>query len=123
MLAKANRVTTAVDYRRITRTGRRQRGGFVLAYGRWSAPSDPLRVGVIVARNVGNAVVRNRVRRRIKAVGWSLASNTTGLDVVVRALPESAHASWTALEAEVRATVEALASHEFAARTTDGPNR
>ncbi|WP_375401162.1 ribonuclease P protein component [uncultured Amnibacterium sp.] len=128
MLAKANRVTAAVDYRRITRTGRRQRGEFVLAYGRWSEPEQPLRMGVIVARNVGNAVVRNRVRRRIKAVGWSLASGRdgasgsdgasgidrapgfTGLDVVIRALPGSALASWPALQAEVREAVRMLAA-------------
>lgn len=123
MLAKANRVTAAVDYRRITRTGRRRQGGLVLAYGRWSSPSDPLRMGVIVARNVGNAVVRNRVRRRIKAVGWSLASDITGIDVVVRALPGSAAASWTALAAEVRTSVEVLASRQPAAPSTDGPSR
>lgn len=114
MLAKANRVTSAVDYRRITRTGRRRRGTLVLAYGRWSAPTAPLRMGVIVARNVGDAVVRNRVRRRIKAVGWSLASGDGaaalgGLDVVVRALPGAEHASWATLEAEVREAVRMLA--------------
>ena len=110
MLAKANRVTSAVDYRRITRTGRRQRGELVLAYGRRSAPADPLRMGVIVARNVGNAVVRNRVRRRIKAVGWSLTAGIAGLDVVVRALPGAERASWPVLEADVRSAVAALAA-------------
>lgn len=121
VLAKTNRVTAAVDYRSITRTGRRQRGRFVLAYARWSHPEQPLRMGVIVARNVGNAVVRNRVRRRIKAVGWSLASGgeagsgvdgvsgLAGLDVVIRALPGSALAPWSALQAEVREAVRMLA--------------
>ncbi|HEV7623058.1 MAG TPA: ribonuclease P protein component [Amnibacterium sp.] len=109
MLAKANRVTSATDYRRLVRSGRRSRGSFTLAYGRRTVPGDPLRVGVIVARNVGGAVVRNRVRRRIKAAAWPLAAEVSGLDVVVRALPAAATASWPDLAGEVRGHVTDLA--------------
>ena len=94
MLAKANRVTSATDYRRLVRSGRRVRGALTLAYGRRTTVDEPLRVGVIVARNVGGAVVRNRVRRRIKAIGWELAHEVRGVDVVVRALPQSASAQF-----------------------------
>ena len=93
MLAKANRIVAATDYRRLVRSGRKARGALTLAYGRRSAPGSPMRMGVVVARNVGNAVVRNRVRRRIKAVGWSLAQDVHGLDVVFRALPRPATAT------------------------------
>ena len=109
MLAKANRVTSATDYRRLVRSGRRVRGALTLAYGRRTTPDEPLRVGVIVARNVGGAVVRNRVRRRIKAAAWPLTAGTTGLDVVVRALPAAADASWQAIAGEVEDAVSTLA--------------
>ena len=108
MLAKANRIVSATDYRRLVRSGRRARGALTLAYGRRSNPDSPLRVGVIVARNVGNAVVRNRVRRRIKAVGWALAQDVQGLDVVVRALPSAAAADFAAVDTEVRRLVGTL---------------
>ena len=108
MLAKANRIVTATDYRRLVRSGRRARGPLVLAYGRCSAPHEPLRMGVIVARNVGNAVVRNRVRRRIKAIGWSIAQDVDGLDVVLRALPVSAGADFADIDTEVRRLVGVL---------------
>ena len=36
-------------------------------------------MGVIVSRAVGKAVVRNRVRRRMKAVGWALAQDVQRL--------------------------------------------
>ena len=108
MLAKANRIVSATDYRRLVRSGRRARGALTLAYGRRSNPDSPLRVGVIVARNVGNAVVRNRVRRRIKAVGWALAQDVQGLDVVVRALPSAAGADFAAVDTEVRRLVGTL---------------
>jgi ribonuclease P protein component len=108
VLAKANRIVSATDYRRLVRSGRRARGALTLAYGRRSNPDSPLRVGVIVARNVGNAVVRNRVRRRIKAVGWALAQDVQGLDVVVRALPSAAGADFAAVDTEVRRLVGTL---------------
>jgi len=49
------------------------------------------RVGFVVARSVGSAVVRNRVRRRLRhLLGARLAALPTGLDIVVRAHPQSA---------------------------------
>jgi ribonuclease P protein component len=108
VLAKANRIVSATDYRRLVRSGRRARGSLTLAYGRRSEPGSPMRMGVIVARNVGNAVVRNRVRRRIKAVGWSLAQDVQGLDVVLRALPTAATADFAAIDGEVRRLVGKL---------------
>jgi ribonuclease P protein component len=110
VLAKANRVTSATDYRRLVRSGRRARGALILAYGRRTGTADPLRVGVIVARNVGGAVVRNRVRRRIKAAAWSLTGDFAGLDVVVRALPAASSASWQDLAGEVEHSVASLAA-------------
>ena len=107
MLAKANRITTAADYRRLTRTGRRQQQAHLLAYGR-RVEGGPLRLGVIVTKKVGGAVVRNRVRRRIKAVGWALAQERSGLELVIRALPSAATACWSDLEGDVRAAVDAL---------------
>ena len=47
-----------------------------------------MRVGFVVVRAVGNAVTRNRVKRRLRH--WpptQLASTPGGLDIVVRALP------------------------------------
>ena len=81
----------------------------LLAYGRRTDDSSPLRMGVIVARSVGKAVVRNRVRRRVKAVGWELAQDLRGLDVVVRALPASSDAGFADLDREVRRLVGRLA--------------
>ncbi|MGI3784838.1 MAG: ribonuclease P protein component, partial [Janthinobacterium lividum] len=48
------------------------------------------RVGLVVSKAVGGAVVRNRVKRRLRhLVAQQLASSSVTRDVVVRALPAS----------------------------------
>jgi ribonuclease P protein component len=75
-----------------------------------SAEGD-VRFGFIVARNVGGAVVRNTVRRRLKAVcAEALELDPTivgpGTDVVIRALPGAGEASYSALRDEVHACLK-----------------
>lgn len=60
------------------------------------------RFGFIISKQVGTAVVRNTVRRRLKAVcAAALAGVPQGTDVVIRALPASATASFSELDADV----------------------
>lgn len=67
--------------------------------------------GFAVSRAVGGAVVRNRVKRRLRAIMTDvLGTLPEGTKVVVRALPASATASFGELDADVRgATLSALA--------------
>jgi ribonuclease P protein component len=52
-----------------------------------------VRVGFVVSRSVGNAVTRNRVKRRLRhLVADRLAATPAGVDLVVRALPGAATA-------------------------------
>jgi ribonuclease P protein component len=60
------------------------------------------RFGFIVSRQVGSAVVRNTVRRRLKALcAESLESVRPGHEIVIRALPSAATASFGDLRADV----------------------
>ena len=61
------------------------------------------RFGFIVAKTVGNAVTRNRVRRRLKAIAYVLTSELpVGTEFVFRALPGAAAASFSDLEVELK---------------------
>lgn len=106
MLAKANRITTADDYKGVVRKGRRFVTPHLVTYVR----SDPeatasgnqgARFGFIVAKNVGGATHRNRVRRRLKAASYLMLDQAPGRDVVVRALPGCSNASWETLRSEL----------------------
>ena len=73
-----------------------------MIYRSTNPDGDAVRFGFIVSKAVGNAVVRNRVRRRLKAVAINLLDSLpAGSDVVVRALPASAQASWVTLNTEI----------------------
>jgi ribonuclease P protein component len=64
--------------------------------------STAARFGFIISKQVGNAVVRNTVRRRLKAVcAEALAGVPEGTDVVIRALPASATATFAELSEDV----------------------
>lgn len=71
-------------------------------YIRSSPEATPARFGFIVAKNVGNAVTRNLIRRRLKAASSQLVPAVApGTDIVIRALPASARAEWSTLQAEI----------------------
>jgi ribonuclease P protein component len=62
----------------------------------------PPRVGFVVSKAVGNAVVRNRTKRRLRAsVATRLTGIPAGLDLVVRANPAAAEATWGELDVAV----------------------
>ncbi|GAB2678347.1 ribonuclease P protein component [Thalassiella azotivora] len=77
--------------------------------------------GFVVSKAVGGAVVRNRVKRRLRhLVGTRLDAVPTGSRLVVRALPASSGASSGELAADLDA---ALARAQRSARTQPAAGR
>ncbi|MGA7147900.1 MAG: ribonuclease P protein component [Microbacterium sp.] len=103
MLARPNRLTRGAEYKAVVRRGRRCAGSHTVTYVNPAADSDaPPRFGFIVSRQVGGAVVRNTIRRRLKAVSAeSLPTLRPGMDVVIRALPSAATVPFGELRDEV----------------------
>lgn len=102
MLARQNRLTRGADYRSVVRAGVKCASAHAVVYAVRTGENRPPRFGFIVSRRVGVAVVRNTVRRRLKAVcAHSLSSVPVGSDVVIRALPRSAGAAYDRLRQDV----------------------
>jgi len=75
-----------------------------------SGTGEPTRVGFVVSKAVGNAVVRNLVKRRLRELGAQTVRDPPhGVDVVVRALPPAATASWDELGRDYRSALETAA--------------
>lgn len=73
-----------------------------MTYVRGESGESPARFGFIVSRQVGSAVTRNLVRRRLKAAcAEALAGVRPGADIVIRALPSSATADFGTLRDDV----------------------
>lgn len=106
MLAKANRITSADDYRFIVRRGAKVAGAHTVSYIRSREAGSDARFGFIVSKKVGTAVRRNLVRRRLKAAGREFVDGgATAVDVVVRALPTAAGAEFSQLRDELGAAL------------------
>jgi ribonuclease P protein component len=58
------------------------------------------RFAFAIPKRVGNAVVRNRLRRRLREILRAL-NLTEGFDVVISARPEAASAEFGSLKAEL----------------------
>lgn len=79
------------DFRRTIRRGVRVGRPTVVVHAQPSG-QPTVRVGLVVAKTVGNAVTRNRVKRQLRHLAASCLPETPGgLDLVLRALPSAAH--------------------------------
>jgi len=106
VLAKTNRVLSAADFKFAVRRGKRVHTPHAVVYLAERDAGQATRFGFIVGKNVGGAVQRNLVRRRLRSIGRDLlVSNATGRDVVVRALPGVDHLAWDTLHSEISEVV------------------
>jgi len=87
-------IRSPADFRRILREGRRiRKAGLTVVIA--ESPYDYSRLGLVVSRRVGSAVVRNRIKRRIRS-----AAREAGLpasDYVVIPTAEVATMPYSAL--------------------------
>jgi ribonuclease P protein component len=104
VLPARHRLRTSADFTSAVRgPGAKRAGGrlIVVHVNQTDARADlPPRVGLVVSKAVGSAVVRNRTKRRLRHVAAShIAEIPCGTDVVVRANPSAADADYPELEA------------------------
>ncbi|MCA2212736.1 ribonuclease P protein component [Jidongwangia harbinensis] len=117
MLAAAHRLRRSNDFAAAVRGGRRVGRGTVVVHLLLDEPASagssdsPARAGFVVSKAVGNAVVRNRVRRRLRhLVRDRLDALPPGTSLVVRALPAAAPATSDTLGADLDAALAAARS-------------
>lgn len=110
MLPAAVRMRSSDDFRATVRGARAGRPSVVVHARRTPETVEPdasdpgIRVGFVVSKSVGGAVVRNRVKRRLRhAAADHLGTTPRYTQVVVRALPSAAEATWPQLSAELGA--------------------
>jgi ribonuclease P protein component len=69
------------------------------------------RLGIAASKKIGNAVVRNRAKRRVREL-FRNHKPLTGIDIVVIPRRELIDAPWRSLEADYRATLQRVAKRD-----------
>lgn len=93
VLPRPNRMRRSEDFRRTVHSGVRIGRPTLVLHAAPASGAAEVRFGFVVGRSVGNAVTRNRVRRRLRHLAAAQVPGTPGaVHVVVRALPRAATA-------------------------------
>jgi len=118
VLSPENRLRRREDFASAVRRGRRAGRPLLVVHLRTSGATDPhepgeidpsTRAGFVVSKAVGNAVVRNRVKRRLRhLVRERLSRLPAGSLVVVRALPGAGDAGLDELARDLDVALERL---------------
>ena len=82
IFAKANRIRTPREYKRVLESEAKCATRQLVMIVRSAEAAEP-RLGLIVSRKIGNAVVRNRIKRQIREAFRKNKESYAGLDVVV----------------------------------------
>ena len=103
MYWSSHRLRTGDEFRAVTRGGARSaRSHVVVHLTLLTQGEEAPRVGFVVSKRIGNAVVRNRVTRRLREIiRPHLATLPAGSAIVVRALPGIDAQPFSALKDDV----------------------
>lgn len=98
---KARRLTRASEFARVKSEGSVQRGKLFMLGVLAMENAGPFRAGFVTSRRLGRAVVRNRVRRRLREILRKHQPSLRGsFWIVLIARAAAARASYSALEDE-----------------------
>jgi ribonuclease P protein component len=113
VLPAQHRLTRGADLRRVARSGRRSGSDTLVVHLVRQHSVVVPRIGFVVSRAVGGSVIRHRVQRRLRHLCRErLEVLPPGTELVVRALPAAAGATYQELGADLDRCLErALGGH------------
>ena len=103
-MASPGRLTRRAEFLRAAAKGRKAPTPGLVLQALPRADQDPARLGFTVTKKVGNAVIRNRTRRRLKeAARLVLAEHqASGFDLVLIGRDATRERDFTALQQDLR---------------------
>ena len=96
------------DFLRVRAASRRWAARGLVLQVRDRKDDDPVRVGYTVSKKVGNAVERNRVRRRLRAAVREALERRPGRDYVVIGRRAALSRPWEALVGDLKSAADRL---------------
>ena len=110
MCAAVTTIKASPDFQRIARQGRRWSGPAFIMQILKTEEGAQFRLGLTASRKVGNAIVRNRAKRRLREMVrlFLKAQKLAGFDLVLIAKTAAASQEFSLMEGEFRRGLEAL---------------
>ena len=110
-LTPESKIRRRADYLRCYRTGRRRHGSLAIVYFVPNQLGVP-RMGITASRKVGKAVVRQRIKRRIREIyrRWPGRGGLPDLDLVIHLKPEAGKSDFPGLRSELLRILGGLSS-------------
>jgi ribonuclease P protein component len=122
---RADRLRKPGEFILLQRRGARYQSGHFVLYGLGCAKDEPSRLGITVSRRVGNAVVRNLLKHRVREC-YRLklrAMLPAGVAMVVIARKGAGELDWRTTDAELLAGAVALGHKLTANPGTEGKTK
>ena len=108
--AKPARLKRRPEFLHVASQGKKAAVGGVVLQALTRSDNGPPRLGFTVTKKVGNAVVRNRTRRRLKEAARLLLAErpVTGADLVLIGRDSTRGRKFIALQADIRRALDRL---------------
>ena len=106
--AKLGRLKRRPDFLRVASSGKKAAVGGVVLQVLPRQDAGPVRLGFTVTKKVGNAVVRNRTRRRLKEAARLLLTErpVAGVDLVLIGRDSTRQRGFGALQNDIRRALD-----------------
>jgi ribonuclease P protein component len=100
-LPKKRRISRSSEFRRVRTEGTAYRGRHLILAVLEDETVPEIKVGFVTTRRLGNAVIRNRTRRRLRSILVDLGDRILpGRYLVIVARPTASEASYESLKRE-----------------------
>ena len=97
------KITSRKDYRRLSESPKKKIGKFFLVVFLEEGGINAPKVGMTVSKKIGNAVIRNKIKRRIRAFlrEYNFPEIETGCLINIIALPIVTTADWISFKQDL----------------------
>ena len=105
---KPGRLKRRAEFLRAAASGRKAAVGGVVLQALARPDTDPARLGFTVTKKIGNAVVRNRTRRRLKEAARLVLKQrpVTGMDLVLIGRDSTRERDFMVLQDDIRRALD-----------------
>jgi ribonuclease P protein component len=96
------------EFQRVARLGKRWSAPAFIIQVLIKEPATPFRLGLTASRKVGNAVVRNRAKRRLREMIRTFGTLPTGVDLVLIAKTAAAEHDFLLMKGDFMRGLQSL---------------